>query len=123
MAAQCYDPSYYGGLNQLAQPADPYQRDLERIYEKMSCSTYTNKCYGTTSGCPTRKEPMNMKLIAKKMLNPDLRTLIKAGVLNNDLSVANPSFILEFYVNKHLKELAAEAKERMKELKVERDEE
>lgn len=119
MAAQCYDSSdprqYYGGLNQIAED------NLAKVYGQLS--TYANNCCGNTLVQPGRKEPMNMKLIAKKMLNPDLRTLIKAGILNNDLSVANPNFILEFYVNKHLKELAAEAKERMKELKAERDEE
>jgi hypothetical protein len=85
---------------------------------------YASTCVANNSlGKPGRKEPMNIKLIAKKMLNPDLRTLIKAGVLNDDLSIANHQFILEFYVNKHLKELAVEAKERMKELKAENDEE
>ena len=113
------DPRYWGGLQQMA---DPYQDQMMKVYKQMEqyASTYTpNNSLGNLN----RKENMNMKLLAKKLLSPDLRTLIKAGILNDDLSICNEKFILEFYVQKHLKELAAEAKEKMAELKEEKDEE
>jgi hypothetical protein len=115
------DPRYYSGLQQMA---DPYQNDLLKAYEKMTRYAETYCSNNSLGNCMPRKEKnMNMKLLAKKLLSPDLRTLIKAGILNDDLSIANCNFILEFYVNKHLKELAAEAKAKMAELKAEQDEE
>jgi hypothetical protein len=101
--------------------------DVDRYYAKglSELYGYTNSATGTALGqylnpCP-RKKSMNIQIIAKKLLNPDLRTLIKAGVLNSDLTIANRNFILEFYVQKHLKELAMEARAHMIEFKKEQD--
>lgn len=107
MAAQCCSnegmaiPDYYKSM-----------QDLYCTGTAASLGNYLNPC-------PTPKKPMNIKVLAKKMLSPELRTLIKAGVLNDDLSIANKHFILEFYVQRHLKELAAEAKAHLAELKKE----
>jgi hypothetical protein len=116
MAATCYDPTRYGYM----RTDEACENQLLKAYEQMLTTATATNCIAQN-----RKEEknMNIKLLAKKMLNPDLRVLIKAGILNDDLSIRNPNFILEFYVQKHLKDLATEAKARMAELKAEKDEE
>ncbi len=56
-----------------------------------------------------------LTVLAKKMFDKDTKTLIKAGVLNNDLEVANQQFVLSFLVDKHKAELAALAQEQLDE--------
>lgn len=80
---------------------------------------YSNMMQLIEQQCQKPKKSMNLKLLARKLLNGDIRTLIKAGVLNDDLSVENEDFVLQFVVNKFTKELAAEAKKHLDELKTE----
>lgn len=58
-----------------------------------------------------------LTLLQKLVLPKEWRDLVKAEILNRDLSVRNSDFILAFMVSKHLKELAAEARAKMKEAK------
>jgi hypothetical protein len=110
MAAQCYSN-------------EAMMMDLPDYYKQQYVTGTAASLGQYLNPCPKQKKPMNIKVLAKKMLSPELRTLIKVGVLNDDLSIANKEFVLEFYVQRHLKELAAEAKSHMVELKKERDEE
>jgi hypothetical protein len=56
-----------------------------------------------------------LTVLAKKVFDKDTKTLIKAGVLNNDLEVANQQFVLSFLVDKYKAELAALAQEQLDE--------
>ena len=116
-----YDPRIMGYEEQCAREREQerMQQDYRRLGQYM---TVTNGCSSIQQQLCPKKKTMNIKLIAKKALSPDLRTLIKAGVLDNDLSINNTEFVLQFIVNKYLKEMAAEAKAHMAELKEEDEE-
>lgn len=60
-----------------------------------------------------------VKTLARKLLDKDTQSLIEAGVLTNDLSVRDTDFVLSFLVNQYKKELAIEARAK---IKAERDE-
>ena len=101
---------------------DMFSRGLAEMYAGNGYPTATGTAISNQlMPCP-KKKTMSIKIIAKKAFSSDLRTLIKAGVLNDDLSVANREFVLQFIVNKYMKELATEAKEHLKEVKEEENE-
>ena len=58
-----------------------------------------------------------LSLIARKTFDKDTKTLIKAGVLDNNLQVVDRQFVLDFIASQHTKELAAVAQERLDEAK------
>lgn len=63
--------------------------------------------------------------LAKKLLDPDTKALVKAGVLDNELEVTDEGadFVLTFLVEKNKVELAKEARKQLREQKKEEDEE
>ena len=58
-----------------------------------------------------------MRRVGKKGLDSDIRALIEDGILNDDLSVGDTSAVLEFLVFNFKKELAVEARKRIKDRK------
>jgi hypothetical protein len=56
-----------------------------------------------------------LTLIAKKLFSKDTRDLVRAEILNKDLSVKNTEFVLAFVVSHFTKELAVEARARLNE--------
>jgi len=65
------------------------------------------------------KRKMSLSIIAKKLFDADTRVLVKAGILDTDLSITEDGvdFVLEFLVTSFKKELADEAKKLIKEQK------
>lgn len=59
----------------------------------------------------------HMKLLAQKLLDNDLKTLIQAGVLTDNLQVSDHDFVLGFIVDKYKAELAKDAKKMLDEQK------
>jgi hypothetical protein len=55
-----------------------------------------------------------LSLIAKRLLDKDLRDLVKAEILNEELAVEDTDFVLAFVVTKYKKELAVEARRFLK---------
>lgn len=69
---------------------------------------------------PFPKNPNIMKklsLIAQQLLDKDLRTLVKAGILNEELGVEDTDFVLSFFVTQNKEKLAIQAKKLLKEKK------
>ena len=64
-----------------------------------------------------KKKGGKMKALARKLLDSDIRALIEDGILNDDLSVGDTSAVLEFLVFNFKKELAVEARKRIKDRK------
>jgi hypothetical protein len=69
-----------------------------------------------------KEKTMDLSLLSKVFLDGDTKALIKAGILNDDLTVSDDgiNFLLEFVVSKFKAELAVEAK---KIIKAQKDEE
>lgn len=51
-----------------------------------------------------------MTYLTKKLVNDDLKALVQAGVLNNDLGIARRDFVLSLFIEKNIKELAEMAR-------------
>lgn len=64
-----------------------------------------------------------LTILAKKVLDKDLRDLLKAGVLNEDLSINDSRFVLDFVVANFKKELADAAREKLADMKEDESEE
>ena len=72
---------------------------------------------------PRRKPMAKLSTLAKKLLDPDTKALVKAGVLNNELEVADEEFVLSYLVNLHKEGLAKEARKKLREDKKDAEEE
>lgn len=51
-----------------------------------------------------------LKLLARRFLDEDIRAMIKAGILNNDLTVARKDFVLTWLVSQYKEELGEVAR-------------
>lgn len=74
----------------------------------------------TPKEAPIKKAMSKISIILKKSLDPDIRALVKAGILSDDLTIKDTDFVLGFLVNQNKKELANEAREAMKEAKADK---
>ena len=64
---------------------------------------------------------MKLSLLARKLLDRDIRTLVKAGILNEQLEVADIQYVLGFIVSKFKNELALEARKDKKDKEEEKE--
>jgi hypothetical protein len=64
---------------------------------------------------------MKLSLLARKLLDRDIRTLVRAGILNEQLEVADIQYILNFIVYKFKDELALEARKDKKDKEEEKE--
>ena len=124
-----YDPSFrpncgcprcrdeYGGRRlqeenyYLAKENYMLKRELDRSrYERPAWQF-------ETGGAPKKK--MNLTTLAKRILDADTKALIKAGVLDNDLSLTEEGvdFVVGHYLQANKVELAKEARKITKEEK------
>ena len=62
----------------------------------------------------------SLSQLLKANLNKEYRTLIKAGVLHNDLTVRDEEFVLAYLVKQNLEGLAKAAQEQLDEAKAEK---
>lgn len=77
--------------------------ELERCKNNYVC---------TSNKLNDKDKPMNkVNVLSKLFLDEDTKTLVEAGILNNNLEIADQSLVMMFFVQKYKKEMAEFARE------------
>lgn len=130
------DPSTYWPIgiyteNNMANST--YQDEINKYYLSNMKNLYDSYLFGrSTSTCssddskalfsiskPTEKSMYNLTNIAKRLLNKDIKTLVKAGFMNSDLSMteAGRQELTSILFEKYQKELVEAATTKLEEEK------